>query len=419
MITEKQLKRYAELIVRLGANVQKGHKVIIRIAVDQYEFAHMLVEECYKAGASRVTVDWDDAAKSRLDYSYADEEVLGTLLPWEFAKLEQMEKDLPCMIRILSDDPGAMEGIDSKKLAAVMQRRAAASKPYNDRMMGKYHWVAAAVPSKGWAKKCFPDDTEEEAFSKLWDAILTTTRMNGPEDPLEAWNRHLGALKARTEWLNAQNFTSLVYKADNGTDFRVELIPGGLWVSAVQMSSLTGAEYLPNMPTEEIFTTPFAGKAEGTLVSSKPLSWNGGIIDNFSITFEKGRAVSCHAQKGQDLLEFMLGMDEGAARLGEVALVPFESPINECGFLFYNTLFDENAVCHVAVGRGFPEVLKDGEKISPEERKERGINDSMIHVDFMVGTRDLMIRGVRADGSETVIFENGTWKLSLDQMKQA
>ena len=417
MITEKQLKRYAELIVRLGANVQKGHKVIIRIAVDQYEFAHMLVEECYKAGASRVTVDWDDAAKSRLDYSYADEEVLGTLLPWEFAKLEQMEKDLPCMIRILSDDPGAMEGIDSKKLAAVMQRRAAASKPYNDRMMGKYHWVAAAVPSKGWAKKCFPDDTEEEAFSKLWDAILTTTRMNGPEDPLEAWNRHLGALKARTEWLNAQNFTSLVYKADNGTDFRVELIPGGLWVSAVQMSSLTGAEYLPNMPTEEIFTTPFAGKAEGTLVSSKPLSWNGGIIDNFSITFEKGRAVSCHAQKGQDLLEFMLGMDEGAARLGEVALVPFESPINECGFLFYNTLFDENAVCHVAVGRGFPEVLEDGENISPEERTERGINDSMIHVDFMVGTRDLMIKGVRADGSETVIFENGTWKLSLDQMK--
>ncbi|MBQ4304902.1 MAG: aminopeptidase [Lachnospiraceae bacterium] len=417
MITEKQLKRYAELIVRLGANVQKGHKVIIRIAVDQYEFAHMLVEECYKAGASRVTVDWDDAAKSRLDYSYADEEVLGTLLPWEFAKLEQMEKDLPCMIRILSDDPGAMEGIDSKKLAAVMQRRAAASKPYNDRMMGKYHWVAAAVPSKGWAKKCFPDDTEEEAFSKLWDAILTTTRMNGPEDPLEAWNRHLGALKARTEWLNAQNFTSLVYKADNGTDFRVELIPGGLWVSAVQMSSLTGAEYLPNMPTEEIFTTPFAGKAEGTLVSSKPLSWNGGIIDNFSITFEKGRAVSCHAQKGQDLLEFMLGMDEGAARLGEVALVPFESPINECGFLFYNTLFDENAVCHVAVGRGFPEVLEDGENISPEERTERGINDSMIHVDFMVGTRDLMIKGVRADGSETVIFENGTWKLSLDQLK--
>ncbi|MBR7045584.1 MAG: aminopeptidase [Lachnospiraceae bacterium] len=152
MITEKQLKRYAELIVRLGANVQKGHKVIIRIAVDQYEFAHMLVEECYKAGASRVTVDWDDAAKSRLDYSYADEEVLGTLLPWEFAKLEQMEKDLPCMIRILSDDPGAMEGIDSKKLAAVMQRRAAASKPYNDRMMGRYHWVVAAVPSKGWRR---------------------------------------------------------------------------------------------------------------------------------------------------------------------------------------------------------------------------------------------------------------------------
>ena len=417
MITEKQLKNYAELIVRLGANVQKGQKVIVRIAVDQYEFAHLLVEECYKAGASRVTVDWDDAAKSRLDYTFADEEVLGTLLPWEFAKLEQMEKDLPCMIRILSDDPGAMEGIDSRKLAAVMQKRAAAAKPYNDRMMGRYHWVAAAVPSKGWAKKCFPDDTEEEAFSKLWDAILTTTRMNGPEDPLEAWNRHLEALKARTEWLNAQNFTSLVYKADNGTDFRVELIPGGLWVSAVQMSSLTGAEYLPNMPSEEIFTTPFAGKAEGTLVSSKPLSWNGGIIDNFSITFEKGRAVSCHAQKGQDLLEFMLGMDEGAARLGEVALVPFESPINECGFLFYNTLFDENAVCHVAVGRGFPEVLEDGENISPEERTEQGINDSMIHVDFMVGTRDLMIKGVRADGTETVIFENGTWKLSLDQLK--
>ncbi|MBQ1492242.1 MAG: aminopeptidase, partial [Blautia sp.] len=211
-------------------------------------------------------------------------------------------------------------------------------------------------------------------------------------------------------WLNEQGFSSLRYSSGNGTDFTVELIPGARWEGAGDTNHANGVFYIPNMPTEEIFTTPYAGKCEGTLVAVKPLSWNSQIIDGFSITFENGRAVSCKAREGQELLEKMLQMDEGACMLGEVALVPKESPVGQCGFLFYETLFDENACCHCALGRGFKEVLPGGEELSMEEAKEKGINDSIIHVDFMVGADDLSIVGMRPDGSESTIFQDGTWK---------
>ena len=406
-ISNALLQKYAELIVRTGANVQMGQVVQLTISVEQSAFAALIMEECYKAGAKKVNVDWTFDAQSRLNYLYADTETLSAVLPWEEAKMKQMVEDLPCRIYIASEDPDAMNGIDPQKLSAVMQSRGKVMKPYRNAIDGRHQWVIAAYPSEKWAKKCFPD--AEDAIDRLWDAILKTVRVQADGDPGEAWKKHTDFIQQKAAWLNAQGFASLRYHSANGTDFTVELIPGARWEGAGAVNANNGAFYIPNMPTEEIFTSPIAGKCEGTLVAVKPLSWNSQLIEDFSITFENGRAVSCKAAKGQELLERMIHMDEGAAMLGEVALVPKESPVNQCGFLFYETLFDENACCHCALGMGFKEVLPDGDNLTVEQAQEQGINDSIIHVDFMVGADDLSIDGIRADGSVEAVFRNGTW----------
>ena len=406
-ITKGLLQKYAELIVRTGANVQPGQIVQLTISVEQHEFAALVIEACYQAGAKKVNVDWTSDIQSRLNFLYAEQDVLSTVLPWEEAKMKQMVDDLPCRIYIASEDPDAMNGIDPLKLSAVAQSRSSVMKPYRNAIDGKHQWVIAAYPSEKWAKKCFPD--ADDATGRLWDAILKTVRVRGDNDPVAEWKAHTDFIEGKAAWLNAQRFASLRYQSSNGTDFTVDLIPNARWEGAGVTNSVNGVFYIPNMPTEEIFTSPFAGKCEGTLVAVKPLSWNSQIIEDFSITFENGRAVSCKAAKGQELLEQILKMDEAASMLGEVALVPKESPVNQCGFLFYETLFDENACCHCAVGMGFKEVLPDGDALSTEQAKEYGINDSIIHVDFMIGADDLSIDGIRPDGSTAAIFRNGTW----------
>ena len=408
-ITQEVLQSYARLIARSGANVQPGQTVLLHIAVEQAEFARMLTEECYLAGAKKVNLEWDCDGIARLHYQYAAEETLSRVLPWEEEKARQMTEDLPCRIFIESEDPDAMAGIAPEKLTAVGQARARVLKPYRDRIEGKHQWTIAAIPSEKWAQKCFPEDTAERAMEKLWDAVLGTVRIDGAHDPVAAWKAHTDFIAEKAAWLNAQGFRSLRYRSANGTDFSVDLIPGAHWEGAAAVNAQNGAAYIPNMPTEEIFTSPMAGRCEGTLVATKPLSWNSQLIENFSITFEKGRAVSCRAEKGQALLEQMLRMDVCADMLGEVALVPKESPVNACGFLFYNTLFDENACCHVALGAGFKEVLPGGDDLTTAEAQARGVNDSIIHVDFMVGSEDLTIDGIRADGSAVPVFRNGTW----------
>ena len=406
-ISKALLQKYAELIVRTGANVQKGQVVQLAVSVEQHAFAALLMEECYKAGAKKVNVDWSYDVQSRLNYLWADQETLSTVLPWEEAKLKQAVEDLPCRIFIASEDPDAMNGIDPQKLSAVMQRRGTVMKPYRDAIEGKHQWVIAAYPSEKWARKCFPG--AENAVDLLWDAILKTVRVTEDGDPVEAWRKHTEFIEQKAAWLNEQGFASLRYRSANGTDFTVELIPGAKWEGAGAINANNGAFYIPNMPTEEIFTSPIAGKCEGTLVAVKPLSWNSQLIEDFAITFEHGRAVSCRAAKGQELLEQMIHMDEGAAMLGEVALVPKESPVNQCGFLFYETLFDENACCHCALGMGFKEVLPDGDNLTMAQAQQQGINDSIIHVDFMVGADDLDIDGIRPDGTAVPVFRNGTW----------
>ena len=408
-LTQEILQSYARLIVRSGANVRPGQAVSLHISVDLAPFARMLTEECYQAGAKKVNVEWSSDEITRLHFQYAEEETLAAVLPWEEAKAKQMVEDLPCRIYIASEDPDALAGISPEKLSNVGRSRAKVLRPYREAIDGRHQWVIAAYPSEKWAKKCFPELPAEEAVARLWDAVLTTVRIDGEQDPVEAWRKHTEFISAKADWLNAQGFRHLRYRSANGTDFTVELIPEARWEGAGAVNALNGAFYIPNMPTEEIFTSPLAGSCEGTLVSTKPLSWNGQLIENFSLRFEKGRAVSCKAEKGQELLEKMLTMDECANMLGEVALVPKESPVNRCGFLFYETLFDENACCHVALGHGFKEVLPGGNDLTAAQAKERGVNDSIIHVDFMVGSEDLAIDGVKADGSVVPVFRDGTW----------
>ena len=408
-ISKDKLKEYARLIVRTGANVQTGQVVQLSIAVEQHEFAAMITEEAYLAGAKKVNLNWLSDGQNRLHYRYAEEAVLSETLPWEKEKLRQMTEDLPVRIFIESEDPDALAGLDPEKLSHVMQSRAAVAKPYRDQIDGRHQWCIAALPSEAWARKCFPGKSDEEAMKLLYDAVFRTVRISDEGDAVEAWRAHTELIEKKSTWLNSQGFSSLHYESSNGTDFTVQLIPAAHWEGAGSTNRENGAYYIPNMPTEEIFTSPMAGKCEGTLVAVKPLSWNGQLIEDFSITFADGKAVSCKAAKGQELLEKMLHMDEGASMLGEVALVPKESPVNRCGFLFYNTLFDENACCHFAVGQGFKEVLPDGDSLSTEEASAAGINDSIIHVDFMVGAEDLNITGIRPDGSCTAIFRNGTW----------
>ena len=408
-VSNEILQKYAELIVRTGVNVQPGQVVQLTVSVEQHTFAALVMEECYKAGAKKVNVDWTYDVQSRLNYLYAEQETLARVLPWEEAKMKQVVEDLPCRIYITSEDPDAMNGVDPQKLSSVMQARATILKPYRNAIDGKHQWVIAAYPSVKWARKCFPDCADEEAVSRLWDAILKTVRVQVDNNPVAEWKKHTDFIENKAAWLNAQGFTSLRYHSANGTDFTVNLIPEARWEGAGVTNPLNGAFYIPNMPTEEIFTSPVAGQCEGTLVAVKPLSWNSQLIEDFSITFKDGKAVSCRAGKGQELLERMIHMDEGACMLGEVALVPKESPVNQCGFLFYETLFDENACCHCALGMGFKEVLPGGDDLTMEQAKEKGINDSIIHVDFMVGADDLSIDGVRPDGSKEAIFRNGTW----------
>ena len=406
-VSKELIRKYAELIVRTGANVQKGQIVLLYIAVEQHEFAEMVMEECYKAGAKKVNVEWLSDAQKRSNFRYAEEEVLAKVLPWEEEKRRQMVDDLPCTIYIVSDDPDALAGIDPQKISAVSQSRSKVFKPYDNAIEGRHHWVIAAHPSEKWAQKVFPDS--EDAVDRLWRAILATVRVSDDNDPVAEWKEHTDLIAKKASWLNAQGFTSLEYRSANGTDLKVELIPGARWEGAGMKDPVTGAFYIPNMPTEEIFTSPYAGRCEGTVVAVKPLSWNSQIIDGFSITFKDGRAVSCRADVGQELLEKMIHMDDNAGLLGEVALVPKESPINRSGILFYETLFDENACCHIALGEGFKEVLPGGEDMTVEEAQEHGINDSIIHVDMMIGAEDLSIDGIKPDGTRVAVFRDGTW----------
>ena len=404
---QKLLQDYARLIAQVGGHVGKGEEVWIYASLDEPDFTYMVVEECYKAGAKKVEVIFDYDQLEKLHYKYMTLGNLSKISPMGMARQKYRAKKLPTILYLMAEDPDGLKGINQTKMAKSRAKIYQKIKKYRDMADGKYKWCIAGVPCKPWAKKVFPDLEENEAVEKLWEAILMTSRVDG-NDPVENWNKHNDFMVGQRNKLNAMDLRKLYYKASNGTDFEVELIPGVSWGAGIEEAPKKGV-FNPNIPTEEVFTSPLRGRCEGTLVASKPLSYNGELIEDFSITFKEGKVSSVKARKNQKLLETMVSMDEGASMLGEVALVPYTSPINMSGILFYNTLYDENACCHVALGVGFKELLNVN--LTTEEAKEKGINDSMIHVDFMVGTKDLNIIGEDAKGVKHLIFKDGEWAI--------
>ena len=400
------LKKYAELIVRCGANVQKGQEVIVVAGLDQPEFVQMVVEEAYKAKAKKVTVDWRYQPLSKTHVRYQSQKTLGTVEEWEKARMEHYCEANPARIMLISDDPDGLKGMNITKLNKARQMSYPIMRPYLDQMEGNHQWTIAAVPGAAWAKKIFPGVRTSVAMEKLWEAILYTSRVN--EEPIAAWNEHNHNMESRCAYLNNLGLRKVRMYADNGTDITIGLISEGVFCGGGE-TTRQGVFFNPNIPTEECFTSPMKGQADGIVYSTKPLSYQGQIIDNFSIRFENGKAVEWHAEQGVESLTQMLTMDETAGYLGEVALVPQESPICQSGLLFYNTLFDENAACHLAVGRGFPDCIRDHHNKTLEECRELGINDSMIHVDFMIGCDTMNIDAECENGETVAIFRNGNW----------
>lgn len=405
------LKKYAHLIAAVGGNVQKGQEVIIRASLDQPEFVKMVAEECYHCGAKNVHVEWSYQPLTKVRQKCTSVSVLSKMEDWEVEKWKHQTKTLPVCIYLESDDPDGLRGVNQAKISKVSQARYKIIKPFRDEMDNKYQWCIAAVPGAAWAKKVFPGESRTRAMEKMWEAILYTSRVgtDAESDPVAAWMDHNKDLSSRCAYLNGLGIASLEYKSSNGTDFRVGMIEDAEFLGGSETAMGSGIVYNPNIPSEEVFISPKKGVADGIVYASKPLSYRGELIEDFSIRFENGKAVEVHAKKNEELLREMISMDEGAAYLGECALVPFDSPIRNSGILFYNTLFDENAACHLAMGDGFTNVLKDYDKYTQKECHEKGINDSMIHVDFMIGTEDLSITAVTRDGRRVPIFRDGNW----------
>ena len=401
------LHKYAKLTAKVGANVQKGQDVVILASVDQEELATMIVEECYKLGARRVMIEWNSDKFTKLAFQKESVETLSEVTPWVIEKQKYYCKELPAMIYIDSDDPDGLKGVNPAKVAEVQKNRYPILKPFRDERDNKYQWTIIGAPSIAWAKKVFPDLPKRKAVEKLWDAILFTSRVT--DDPIKAWKEHNEDLEKRTNFLNSLDIDFLHYQSSNGTDFKVWLSNRIKWEAGGERTLGSNIFFNPNIPTEECFTSPIKGKAEGKVVATKPLSYHGQLIENFSIIFKEGKAVEVHAEKNQELLEHMIIMDEGAPYLGECALVPYDSPINNLGILFYNTLYDENCCCHLALGMGFTNLVKDYQNYTNDELHEMGINDASIHVDFMIGSKDLNIVAHLKDGREVQLFKDGNW----------
>lgn len=401
------LREYARLIARCGVNVQKGQEVFIAADLDQPEFVAMLVDECYKCKAKKVVVDWAYQPLQKLHVRYRSLTTMSKLDNYELARWQHYVDTIPCRIYLLSDDPDGLRGINQEKLAKSQQALFPIIKPFRDQIENKYQWCIAAVPGEAWAKKLFPHLRKSQAVEKLWEAILSTSRaLEG--DPVAKWETHNKDLHSRCDYLNSLHIRSLHYTAGNGTDLTVGMISEAHFCGGSE-KSLQGIVFNPNIPSEECFISPMRGQAEGIVYATKPLSYQGQLIDKFWIRFHEGKAVEWHAEQNHDLLTKLIRMDEGSAYLGECALVPYDSPICQSGLLFYNTLFDENAACHLALGMGFADTINGFESKTLEECRAMGVNDSMVHEDFMIGCADMHIDAVCEDGKTVPVFRNGNW----------
>ncbi len=408
---KSDLKKYAKLIVTTGVNIKKKQDVIINAPVHAASFVEYVVEAAYKKGAKSVSINWSNSNISKLHYKYQKEATLCEILDHEIAKQEHICKTLPAYIVISSEDPNALSGVDVSKLAASRKARGLAMKKYNDEMDNKYQWCIAAYPNEAWAKKVFPNLSTKAGVKELWNAIATCSRLEG--DPIINWKNHNEDILNKRETLDNLNIKTLHFTSNESkTDIKIDLHQD-IHFEGGGSYTLDNVYYNPNIPTEECFTSPIKTSANGVVYSSKPLSYMGNLVDKFGFRFVGGKITEVIARNDleKEILEKMIGTDEGASMLGEVALVPFSSPVNKTGILFYNTLFDENACCHLAVGRAFNDCINNYSNLTQEEVKSYDLNDSIIHVDFMFGTKDLSVVATTYDNKVVQIFKDGEWSI--------
>lgn len=406
MLTGKILDNYADLVIKFGVNLQNNQGLEIICPVEKREVAHALTKAAYKAGAKMVRIRWHDEIIDRINYQNADTTALTEIPKWYVDSKNYLVKNNYCYIAVSAEDPNVFNGIPAEKVGAVAKARSKALKKFSDTVMSNgIRWCVVSVPTYNWAKQVFPNSSDPE--KELATSIIKTMRLD-QEDPESAWTKHVETLEKRATYLNSNNFEYIVFKNDKGTNLRVGLANNHKWISAKEKAQ-DGVEFIANMPTEEIFTAPHREKVDGILVSALPLVENGQIIDDFTITFKDGKIIDFTAKKGFETLKQLINTDSGTKRLGEIALIGKNSPIAKCNTLFYNTLFDENASCHLAIGKGYPSTVQNGENLCAEELKNLGVNDSVEHIDFMIGTPDLSVKGITFDKKEVVLFENGEW----------
>ena len=405
---EEKLQEYARLLVRVGLNVQRGQTLVISSPVECAYFARLCAAEAYAAGCKEVVMNWHDDALGRMKYLYADDAVFDDVPLWRRHFFNDYAQEGAAYLAISASDPENLKGVDGSHIIRAQQASGKALKEFDRlQMCSGFPWCIASIPIPSWAKTVFPEDGEERAMERLWDAIFRAVRISGDGKAVEKWQAHLKTLHARMEKLNALKFKSLHYTNALGTDLTVELPEGHIWEAGNDVT-LSGQEYIANIPTEELFTSPLKTGVNGVVYASLPLVHDGNIIDGFRFVVKDGKIVEARARQGEETLQAAIAVDEGASYFGEVALVPYDSPISNQKILFYNTLFDENAACHIAFGEAYP-CLEGGQKMTKEELKARGLNDSITHVDFMVGTPDLQIVGTTHDGREIPVFENGNF----------
>lgn len=408
MLSNKQMEQYAELAVKIGANMQKGQEVIIRCDVQCADFAHLIAQKAYEFGAKMVHFEWLDEKLDRLNMLNASKEALKNIPEYRSALWNYAIEHKCCLISISAEDPNKYKGCNSEKLAAFEVALKLARQAFRNATMSNYlRWTIVSIPTLAWAQQIFPNDTEEVAVDKLWNAIGHIMRLDQP-DPTAAWRKHIDTLVKRAKVMTEHNFEYLHLTNKQGTDLTVGLAQDHVWIAAEEEGQ-DGIPFTANMPTEEVFTAPHNRKINGTVVNALPLVNNGNIIDGFYITFKDGKVADYNAKVGYDALKRLLTSDEGVLSLGEIALIGKNSPIAESGILFYNTLFDENASCHLAFGASYPTTVKNGNNMTAEQLAQHGMNQSIQHVDFMVGTKDIDIDGIGYDGSITPVFRNGEW----------
>lgn len=404
---EQKLDNYAELIVKVGANVQKGQTLMLQASIDAAELARRIVKKAYEAGAYSVKVRWSDDEASRIAYDLAPEESFLEEPKWTAGEKIELAKNGAAFVTITSADPDLLKGVSQQKIKNANKTTRQAMAPYSELSRAfKISWNLATTPSKAWAAKVFPELPEEEQVAKLWDAIFKMVRADQP-DPLGLWEEHIRELKRRAAYLNGKQYKALHYTAP-GTDLTIELPKNHIWLGGSKQNE-QGTWFVPNLPTEEVYTAPFRTGVNGTVSSTKPLSYSGNIIDGFSFTFENGRVVNVTAAQGEETLTGLIETDEGARYLGEVALVPHQSPISDSNILFYKTLFDENASCHLAVGSAYTACIEGGVGMTQEQLEQNGLNVSMAHTDFMIGSAELDIYGLTEDGAREPVFLKGNW----------